>query len=83
MSSLDVMHIDYRHVIIGVLAFGVFTYEGFRQMYRAKHVDRLESEGKIPANMAARIRKKPMKLIGWGSVAVGIAFLLLSIFSWS
>jgi hypothetical protein len=53
-------------VIVGVLAFSVFTYEGFRQIYRAKHVDRLEREGKIPVDMAARIRKKPMKLIRWG-----------------
>jgi predicted anti-sigma-YlaC factor YlaD len=76
------MHIDYRRVMVGVLAFSVFTYEGFRQMYRAKHVDRLEREGKIPADVAARIRKKPMRLIGWGGVCVGIAFLLQSIFSW-
>jgi len=58
------MHIDYRRVIVGVLAFSAFTYEGFRQMYRAKHVDRLEHEGKITADVAARIRKKPMKFIG-------------------
>ena len=77
-----VMHIDYRRVIIGVLAFSVFTYEGFRQMHRAKHVDRLEREGKITADMAARIRRKPMRLIGWGLVCVGIVFLLQSIFSW-
>ena len=76
------MHIDYRRVIVGVLAFCVFTDEGFRQMYRAKHVDRLEREGKIPADMAARIRKKPMRLIDWGCVCAGIAFLLQSIFSW-
>lgn len=76
------MHIDYRRLIIGVLAFSVFTYEGFRQMYRAKHVDRLEREGKIPADMAARIRKKPMRLIGWACIFVGVAFLLQSIFSW-
>jgi predicted anti-sigma-YlaC factor YlaD len=61
------MHIDYRRVMVGVLA---------------KHVDRLEREGKIPADVAARIRKKPMRLIGWGGVCVGIAFLLQSIFSW-
>jgi hypothetical protein len=80
--SLDVMHIDYRSVTIGVLAFSVFTYEGFRQMYRAKHVDKLEREGKIPADVAARIRKKPMKLIGWSCICVGIVFLLQGIFSW-
>ena len=74
------MQIDYRKVIVGLLAFGVFTYEGFRQMYRAKHVDRLESEGKIPPDMAARIRKKPMKLIGWGLVAFGVSFLFMKLF---
>ena len=76
------MHIDYRKVIVGLLAFGVFTYEGFRQMYRAKHVDRLEREGKIPADVAARIRKKPMKLIGWSMVSVGVAFLLVDLLAW-
>jgi len=58
------MQVDYPRIIIGLLAFSVFTYEGFRQMYRAKHVDRLEREGKIPADIAARIRRKPMRLIG-------------------
>jgi hypothetical protein len=76
------MHLDYQRVIIGILAFSLFTYEGFRQMYRAKHVNRLKSEGKIPPDMATRIRKKPMRLIGWGCICVGVAFLLQSIFSW-
>jgi hypothetical protein len=73
---------NYGKIIVGVLAFAVFTYEGFRQMHRAKHVDELEREGKIPADMAARIRKKPMKLIGWGMIAGGVAFLLMSIYGW-
>jgi hypothetical protein len=76
------MHVDYRNVIIGLLAFGVFTYEGFRQMYRAKHVDRFEREGKIPPDMAARIRRKPTRLIGWTLICVGIAFLLMNLFGW-
>jgi len=54
----------------------VCVYEGCRQMRRAKHVDRLEREGKISPDMAARIRKKPMKLIGWGLILFG-AFILL------
>ena len=45
------MQVDYPRIIIGLLAFSVFTYEGFRQMYRAKHVDRLEREGKIPSDI--------------------------------
>jgi hypothetical protein len=49
------------NLIIGVVAFVVCDYEGWRQMYRAKPVDRLEREGQIPSDMATRIRKKPMK----------------------
>jgi len=70
------MQVDYPRIIIGLLAFSVFTYEGFRQMYRAKHVDRLEREGKIPSDIAARIRRKPMRLIGWGLIVGGLLFLL-------
>ena len=65
--------------IIGVVAFVVCVYEGWRQMHRAKHVDRLEREGKIPPDMAARIRKKPMKLIGWGLILFGTLILLKEI----
>jgi hypothetical protein len=60
-------------IVVGLLGFAVFSYEGFRQMYRAQHVDRLEREGKIPSDM---------KLIGWGSIAVGVAFLAVSILDW-
>jgi len=71
-----VMRIPVGNLIIGVAAFAVFTFEGCRQIYRARHVDRLEQEGKIPADTAARIRKKPMILIGSGLIVVGIFFLL-------
>ena len=74
------MIIDYRSVIIGVLALVVFVHHGFRQLYLARNVDTLEREGKIEADVATRIRKKPMKLIGWGSVCVGIAFFVQSLF---
>ena len=36
--------IPIGNLIIGVVAFVVFVYEGWRQMHRAKHVDRLERE---------------------------------------
>ena len=75
-----IAQLDYRRVIIGLLAFSVFTYEGFRQMYRAKHVDRLERDGKIPPDMAMRIRRKPMRLIGWAMIVCGFLFLLTEIF---
>lgn len=72
--------IPIGNLIIGVVAFAVLVYEGWRQMYRAKHVDRLEREGKIPPDMAARIRKKPVKLIGWGLILSGTLILLKEIF---
>jgi hypothetical protein len=45
---------------IYLLAAALFAYEGCRQLYRCKNVDRLEQEGKIPSDVAARLRKKPM-----------------------
>jgi hypothetical protein len=71
--------IPIGNLIIGAVAFVVFGYEGWRQMHRAKHVDRLEREGKISPVMAARIRKKPMKLIGWGLILFGTLILLKEI----
>jgi len=44
---------------IYLLAAALFAYEGCRQLYRSKKVDRLEQEGKIPSDVAARLRKKP------------------------
>jgi hypothetical protein len=67
-----VSHISIGRFVIGFAALVVFVYEGIRQMYRAKHVDRLEKEGKIASDMAARIRKKPMWLIDWSMIIFGI-----------
>ena len=75
------MRIDYRSAIIGVLALAVFVYGGIRQLYLAKNIDTLEREGKIPTDMAARIRKKPMRLIGWGLICAGTAFFVKSLFT--
>jgi hypothetical protein len=69
--------IPIGNLIIGLVAFVICVYEGCRQMHRAKHVER---EGKIPPDMAARIRKKPMKLIGWGLILSGTFILLKEIF---
>jgi hypothetical protein len=40
-------HVPIANLIMGVVAFVVCVYEGWRQMHRARHVDRLEREGKI------------------------------------
>ena len=78
--SRMVSHISIGRFVIGLVALVVFVYEGIRQMYRAKHVDRLEREGKIPSDMAARIRKKPMRLIGWSMIIFGIILYLKETF---
>jgi hypothetical protein len=75
------MSVDYRSVIVGLLALAVFVHGGIRQLYLAKNVDTLEREGKIPTDMAARIRKKAMKLIGWGLICAGTAFFVQSLFT--
>jgi hypothetical protein len=75
------MHVDYRSVIVGLFALALFVHGGLRQLYLAKNVDTLEREGKIPADMAARIRKKPMKLIGWTLICIGTAFFVQSLFT--
>jgi hypothetical protein len=75
------MSIDYRSAIIGILALVVFVSGGIRQLHLAKNVDSLEREGKIPADMVARIRKKPMRLIGWGLICAGAALFVKSLFT--
>lgn len=75
-----VSHISIGRFVIGLAALVVFVYEGIRQMWRAKHVDRLEKDGKIPSDMAARIRKKPMRLIGWSMIIFGIILFLKETF---
>jgi hypothetical protein len=50
------------------------------QIFRAQNVDRLEREGKISPDAAARIRKKPMKLIGAGIILFGVLVLLKEVF---
>jgi hypothetical protein len=73
--------VDYRSVIVGVVALVLFVHGGWRQLHLARNVDTLEREGKIAADMAVRIRKKPMKLIGWTLICLGIAFFVESLFT--
>jgi hypothetical protein len=80
LFSLNGMNIPIGNRVIGVAAFAACTFEGCRQIYRAKHVDRLEQEGKIRPDMAARIRKKPMRLIGASIMLFGVLVLLKELF---
>ena len=59
--------------VVALATLASFLYLGFHQLYLAKHVDRLEREGKITADSAARVRKKPMKLIGCVLIGSGVA----------
>ena len=53
----------------------------FRQLYLVRNVDALKRDGKVAPDIAARIRNKPMKVIGWGSVCVGVAFFVQTLFT--
>jgi hypothetical protein len=62
-------------MLLGAVAFiGL----GIHQFHLRKHVDELERAGKVTAEAAARIRRKPMRRAGWICVAAGICFLFLS-----
>jgi hypothetical protein len=60
--------------IIYFVAGAMFIYLGYRQFYLRKNVDELEHDGKIKPDAAARIRKKPLVLLGWMGIVAGIGF---------
>jgi hypothetical protein len=72
-------HFDYRNLLIALLGLFVFAGEGCRQLYRSRHVDRLERAGKMLPDSAARVRKRPWW--GWALVGGGIAFFLVRLLS--
>ncbi len=66
--------IDYLHL----LATAAFLYLGIHQFKLRRNVDELERTGKLPRDAAARVRKKPMRLIGWTCIAAALGFLVLA-----
>lgn len=52
---------------------------GCYQFYLAKNVGVLEQQNRITAEQAARIRKKPMKFIGWLAIIAGLIMGILEI----
>jgi len=56
----------------------VFFYVGYKQFHLAKHVDEFERNRRVSAETAARIRRKPMRLIGCLCIFAGLCFLLLA-----
>ena len=65
---------DYLWLLSALL----FFYIGYKQFYLAKHVDELERARRLTGETAARIRRKPMRLIGALAIAGGLGFLLLA-----
>ena len=63
---------------IWLLAALLFFYVAYKQFHLAKHVDELERLGRLTAETAARIRRKPMWLIGSMGIFAGLGFLLLA-----
>jgi hypothetical protein len=61
-----------------LLGTAAFFYIGWHQFYLRRNVDRLERAGKLSSEAAARIRKKPMRLIGCLCLSAGLAFLALA-----
>ncbi|HVF72815.1 MAG TPA: hypothetical protein VM940_14530 [Chthoniobacterales bacterium] len=61
-----------------LFAAALFFYLGYKQFYVAKHVAELERTGRVTNEAAARIRRKPMRLIGCACIVGGMGFLLLA-----
>ena len=67
----------YRFDLLYLLGAALFLYTGYHQFFLLRNVDQLERSGKLTAEAAARVRKKPMRLIGGICLLAGAAFLLL------
>ena len=63
-----------------LLGAAAFIYLGYKQFSLRQNVDRLERAGQLPPDAAMRIRKKPMRLIGWTCITAGVAFAILAFF---
>jgi hypothetical protein len=63
-----------------LLGTAAFIYFGYKQFYLRQHVDRLERAGELSSDAAIRIRKKPMRLIGWICITAGLLFAILAFF---
>ena len=67
----------FRFDFLYLVGAALFLYTGYHQFYLRRNVDQLERSGRLTTEAAARVRKKPMRLIGWICVIAGAGFLLL------
>ncbi len=63
---------------IWLVAAGLFFYVAHKQFHLSRHVDELERAGRLTAETASRIRRKPMWLIGCAGIVAGLGFLVLA-----
>ena len=63
---------------IWAVAAALFFYLAYKQFHLARHVNDLERAGRLTAETAARIRRKPMWLIGCAGIVAGLGFLVLA-----
>ncbi len=70
----------FRFNLIYLVAAALFFHLAYRQFYLHRNVDQLERDGKLTPDAAARIRRKPMKLIGWMGIIGGIGLLAKAFF---
>lgn len=67
----------FRFDFLYLVGAALFLYTGCHQFYLRQNVDQLERSGRLSSEAAARVRKKPMRAIGWLCLIAGTGFLLL------
>jgi hypothetical protein len=68
----------FRFDFLYLAAAALFFYTGYHQFYLRQNVDQLERSGRLTPDAAARVRKKPMRLIGCLGFFAGLGFLFLA-----
>jgi len=67
----------FRFDFLYLIGAALFLYTGYHQFYLRRNVDQLERSGRLTAEAATRVRRKPMRAIGWLCLIAGAGFLLL------
>jgi hypothetical protein len=67
----------FRFDFLYLIGAALFFYAGCHQFYLRRNVDQLERAGRLTPEAANRVRKKPMRLIGWMCCVAGGGFVLL------
>ncbi len=68
----------FRFDFLYLAGAALFFYTGYHQFFLHRNVDQLERSGRLTPQAAARVRKKPMLLIGCLGLVAGAGFLFLA-----